>query len=120
MQRDMDLIRKILLVIEEQPAGKRFRVKIEGYDDDAIQGHLALLYEHKLINAIDASSHSGQAYLVRGLTWEGHDFIEAVRNETVWRKAFGIITEKGGGFTLEMIKELLKRLLAEQVLGPAA
>jgi hypothetical protein len=54
------------------------------------------------------------------LTWEGHDFIEAVRNETVWRKAFGIITEKGGGFTLEMIKELLKRLLAEQVLGPAA
>src|SRR5687768_4524948 len=118
MKRDMELIRKILLAAEEGKGIKKgLRPEIDGYEDEVVQSHVGLLRQKGLVNAIDASSLDGEAYIITGLTWEGHDFIEAARNETVWRKAVQVVMEKGGGITLEVMKELLKKLLSQQVLG---
>jgi hypothetical protein len=119
MKRDMELVRKILLAVEESDDAHRrgMRPKIDGYEDDMIQVHVGLLWRKGLINALDGSSRDGESYVITGLTWEGYDFIEAARNETTWRKAMQVVKEKGGGVTLEIMKELLKKFLAEQVLG---
>ena len=44
------------------------------------------------------------------MTWEGHEFADAARDETRWKKAMGIVEEKGGAVTLDVLKELLLHL----------
>jgi hypothetical protein len=118
MKRDMELVRKILMAVEEHKnPDKGLRIRIDGHETEEIEYHNGLFHDQGLITAMNASSRDGQAFIVTGLTWEGHDFIEAARNETVWRKAMQIVVEKGGGITLEVMKELLKKLLSQQILG---
>lgn|GEM_PF-3083936 len=47
---------------------------------------------------------------IQGLTWEGHDFIQAAGKEVIWKKAFEIVKEKGGAITFEVLKGLVKSL----------
>jgi hypothetical protein len=117
VKRDMDLIRKILLAVEES-AGEARIPEIDGYTAVEIAYHSRLLLDAELITALDASSHDGEAYLITGFTWSGHDFLDASRNDTVWNKAKDIIKIKGGAFTFEILKSLLTKLVSEQVLGP--
>jgi hypothetical protein len=113
----MELIRKILLAVE-QSSGKPAVPAIDGYASEEIAYHSRPLLDARLITALDASSHDGEVYLITEMTWAGHDFLDASRNDTVWNKAEEIIKSKGGGFTLEILKPLLTKLLSEQVLGP--
>jgi hypothetical protein len=106
-----------MAVEEHKNPDKGLRIRIDGHETEEIEYHNGLLHDQGLITAMNASSRDGQAFIVTGLTWEGHDFIEAARNETVWRKAMQIVVEKGGGITLEVMKELLKKLLSQQILG---
>jgi hypothetical protein len=119
MKRDMELIRKILLAVEDSKDASRrgFRPEIDGYEDEVIQAHVGLLWNKGLLKAMDGSSRDGESYIITGLTWEGYDFIEAARNEAVWRKAIHVVMEKGGGITLEIMSQLLKKLLQQHVLG---
>ena len=81
MKRDMELVRKILLAVEESDDARRrgMRPKIDGHEDDVIQAHVGLLWRRGLLDALDGSSRDGESYIITGLTWEGYDFIEAAR-----------------------------------------
>ncbi len=50
----------------------------------------------------------------RGLSWKGHDFLDSVRDDEVWRK-----TKQGalaaGGFTFELLADLAKGFVKEQI-----
>jgi hypothetical protein len=118
MKRDMDLIRKILVEIEESSI--EGVPEFDGYEPANVAYHCRLLLDAGLITAADVSSHDGEAYLISGLTWAGHDFLDAARNETVWNKAKEVIKSKGGGFTFDILKLVLKKLLTEHILGPGA
>jgi len=115
MKRDMDLVRKILLNIESQES-QRYQgdVEIEGYSKEVVNYHLLLLVEAGLITAVDASSQAGFYFIPDRLTWEGHEFIEAARNDTVWNQAkeqMAIV----GGFVYELAKPLLIEILKQQL-----
>jgi hypothetical protein len=45
---------------------------------------------------------------------QGHEFLDASRNETVWKKTLKTINEKGGGLTFEVIKALLTQYTKEE------
>ncbi len=44
------------------------------------------------------------------LTWADHEFLEAARNETFWKKAKGTVKEKTGGLSFELLKQMLLQL----------
>jgi len=46
----------------------------------------------------------GSDWKAKRLTWAGHEFIEAARNDTVWQKTKTVVREKTGALTLEMLK----------------
>jgi hypothetical protein len=54
------------------------------------------------------------------LTWQGHEFLDAARDESRWNKAKKIVMEKGGAITFEMLKQLLLELMKSAVLGKSA
>ena len=111
MQRDLELIKKILIEIEEFPtnAGK-FEFKIEGYSDEEVAYNAYLLNEANYIEAkfSDWSDGSFMLDYVSRLTWLGHEFLDNARNETVWKKTLAIVKEKGGSISFNIFQNLLQ------------
>lgn len=118
MKRDMELVRTILLTIEESPedswdSDEDFQ--IDGYDHEIVMRHVGMLREADLVEALDAGTMSGVAFIPRRLTWNGHEFLDAARNEQVWNQTKVAIRQHGGSVPFEVLKVLLietgKRML---------
>ena len=65
--RDWDLIREILRRVESAPDSQvsSSGLSIEDYPGPVISGHVRLLKDRGLIEAVDASSRDGEVYLIR-------------------------------------------------------
>lgn len=110
MKRDMELIRKIMFKIEEDYSGTPIRtLRIDGYDMTTVAEHCRLMYEHGLIdkyNAFGADNIPVLAFSEGNLTWEGYDFLDKVRQDTVWNKTKDTITQKGLPMILDVIRDV--------------
>jgi hypothetical protein len=119
MKRDMDLVRKIALAIEEHPSGfAPNNLTVEGYSHDQIGYHVILMMDAGLVNGIKLThmrSTSPEA-TATSLTWAGHEFVDAARSDTVWNKATAVIRDKVGTASIAMLIEVLKQQ-AKQMLG---
>lgn len=105
MKRDMDLIRLILIEVEKMVNWSDWEhTNIEDYTHEEISYHVMLLKEAGLIEA--KGFCDGGEWIPGRLTWDGHEFLDSTRNETVWKKVKGKITEMGGGLAFEVIKFL--------------
>ena len=117
MKRDMELIRKILLAIEDSPTGYAPRdLAIDGYTAEQFGYHAHLMLEAGLVRGADATTRSsGPNATIFGLTWKGHEFAEAARDESRWKNAMGIVKEKGGSITMDVLKDLLTSLMRSAI-----
>lgn len=117
MKRDMDLVRKLLLWLEslDDSGSPTFdeSAYFQGYSEGTLSEHRYLIWKAGLARGCDGTTNIGYDAMLDGLTWEGHDFIEAARNETFWRKALGSIKTAGAALTIESLKAVLKRLTSE-------
>ncbi|HEY1601732.1 MAG TPA: DUF2513 domain-containing protein [Pirellulales bacterium] len=115
----MELIRKIVLAVEENPTGFCPPLKIDGYDADVVGYHAYLLVDGKLATGISTAGlgSKGPKWMVSSLTWAGHEFADAIRDDSVWKQAQETVKVKGGGFTFEVLKDLLASILKTAVLG---
>jgi hypothetical protein len=89
MKRDMDLIRAILLSVEEHEDGRAPRdLTVDGYSAEQIGYHNYLIGDAGLAKTADVTTRgsSGPMALVIHLTWAGHEFLDAARDDTVWSK----------------------------------
>jgi Hypothetical protein (DUF2513) len=120
MKRDMDLIRKILIKIEDLPTyDKQVEIEVKDYAPENIQYHLKLLHDAKFIEVLnDGTSELWVKVNITptSLSWEGHEFLDAIRNETVWNKTKEIVKEKGVGLAFGIIKDLAIQI-ARQMVG---
>lgn len=117
MQRDMALVRRLLLEIEAHPHGfVNAGVTVEGYSDDQIGYQLRLMVDEGLIEGRDATCLSDRSprVLVQRMTWKGHDFLDAVRSPEIWRSVQGSLN-KVGGATFEIVKQLATELIKAQL-----
>jgi hypothetical protein len=88
MKRDFDLIRRIMIDVESIPAyGQKQNFSYDGYDSLTINQHIALLIEAGLIKGSIHEANVKSTVLVDDLTWAGHDFLNATKDETLWTKA---------------------------------
>ena len=112
MKLDFDLVRAILITVEESPpnsdAGTIF---VEGYDEDTILEHLALLEEAGLLHAsflkVEDSDKRIYAAEVERLTWDGHQFLANARNDEVWNRTKAAVAEKGGSVSFDIFSAIL-------------
>ena len=109
MQRDMDLVRKILFYIEENyvAGGPEIPVCIDGYSDNVIYEHCILMKNDGLIGKIlDTSALESKSCNVGNLTSEGFDLLDKIRADTVWNKTKSVISEKGLPLVIGTIKTI--------------
>lgn len=118
MKRDMDLIRKMLLLVEDAEHGfAPTDMKIDGYTEEQIGYHAYLLVDSGLAEGADVThmGSSGPQYILTRLTWAGHDFADACRDQTVWEKAKATVKGKVSSVTFDVMKELLTSFLKAAV-----
>jgi len=120
MKRDMELIRKILLYLEEkQDVSNWDAVVIEKYDPKVISYHIKLLYQAGLIEAKPLNTKDSYGmWLAKGLTWDGHEFLDSVKNDTVWEKVKEGIKSKGlelGQVSFSVLIDFVKFKLKEKL-----
>lgn len=79
MKRDMELVRLILLKIEEEYRSTAiYNLNISGYDMETVAYHCKILNEAGLISDYGAryADNSLWSFDVGSLTWEGNDFLD--------------------------------------------
>src|SRR5688572_28374929 len=87
MKRNLDLIRSLLLEVEaHNDPTSTMQPRGEGFTPLEVQYHIKLLKDAGYIIAADHSSGSMLDYRPKSVTWHGHEFLDAARNDTVWRQ----------------------------------
>ena len=112
MNRDMELVKRILQVIKETDHLKGVHIEFDDYTDDEVKYHNILLYEAGLIDGFEASTlASGPSIVPIRLTWEGHEFIDNASNSQTWEKA----KHAAGSVSFSVLSELLKEIAKTSV-----
>lgn len=118
MKRDMDLVRKILLEVESAQSTKEpLEVAIPDADDELVGYQIQIMMEAGLVHCANWSTDAYYDFRPQYLTWEGHEFLDACRDQGRWDKAKEIVRSSGAAVTFVVLKELLVQLMRSAVLG---
>lgn len=125
MTRDDDLIRTLMLVLEQANSYINDSVVVEGYTRDQVAYHLGLIVRAGYAEGPQPRySSSGSdptiplAVVVNRLSPAGHDFIAALRDDTVWAKVKERLAKVGGTASLDIIGQV-GASITKQMLGLA-
>ena len=120
MKRNMDLVRLILLEIENiYQSTAIYNLTIDGYDAEMIAYHCKIIHEAGLISEYKAQYADNKLYGfgVGSLTWDGNDFLDKIRDDSQWKKIKDAITEKGFPMVIETIKLVANAFISTAVTG---
>ncbi|NHE57940.1 DUF2513 domain-containing protein [Cyclobacterium plantarum] len=106
MKRDLELIKKILLELEKDQSPFDWK-SFEYADKISYCYHIKLLWQADLIEAIDMSSKGNPDWAPICLTWQGHEFLEAAKNDKAWDKVKSTTISEGVSMPFSVLKELL-------------
>ena len=88
-----------------------FSAGVEGFDDDVVNYHKALLAEKGLIEATPHYPTSKgvdpdipDLVMIKRMRWAGHDFIDAIAANTKWNRVKAFLRDAGKDLTIETIK----------------
>lgn len=117
MRRDMDLIRHLLLLIEDQGSDMNSWIEdtiVEGHTEEEISHHIWLLSDGGFIDAIDLSTMECSSFKPRCLTWQGHEFLDAVRDKDIWSQTLDL-AKHGGTNSLTALFDIAKFLVRKRI-----
>ena len=113
MQRELDLVRQILLDLEARGSyADWLDIDIEAYSPEQMDYHLELLVEAGFIRIPAADRQLARGHPLR-LTWEGHEFLDAARDEERWQ-AVRALSVRAGGLPFATIRAALLEMAQRQ------
>jgi hypothetical protein len=118
MRLDKDLVREILLAVEandDNPIGW-ITLEIEGHSSVHLSYHVQLLHEAGYLEAQDLTTNDRYEWQPRRLTFQGHEFLDTVRDSETWRRTKTTAKDLGIGgvkFLFEIARAYGKQKLIE-------
>ena len=123
MKRDMDVVRQLLLEIEAtgeldySQADRKYLADLEPtpeeiHEQQVTQYHYLLLVDAGFIRTLE------NKWWIEGLTWEAHDFLDAVREESSWdglKQHFKNQGKDVSSMPLQIVKNVAMRFLTDAV-----
>ena len=107
MKRDDDFLRELLFRMEESDIPFYFAPNtLDGSNSKEIH-HIRILCDYGYAEPLNEHAYRLTAY--------GHDFIESIRDNSVWEKTKAAVAETGGNATIEMNKTLPTGILKNKV-----
>ena len=108
----MEIVRSILLAVEARNDGHSYVYEATSVTSPEWH-HVNLLIKAGLLNEVGVTRSSDRRKV--HLTWEGHDYLDAVRDEGIWAKTKNAVAETGGSATLEVLKALATGFLKKKI-----
>lgn len=120
-KRDFELVLNLLLHLEDiEDVSIIESLTLDGYDDLLVRYHLNRMFEASLIDCESVTPKTTSTRLIKvypfGLTWEGHEFLDAMRQKDVMEN----IKKRLGGKLVDVPFSILKGIalaLAKDKLG---
>jgi hypothetical protein len=86
MKLDKELVREILLQVEASPEPTGWvDLTVDGHSQEEIAYHVQILDDAGFLEAEDLTSSSGYDWRPKRLTYEGHEFLDTIRDAEAWR-----------------------------------
>lgn len=116
MKRNWDAIRGLLTKVEACTLPTEM-VRLSDFPSEQaaeVSYHMALLIDAGLVNGqmIKTIGPDIEDFFAQKLTWEGHEFLDAIRSDTVWQKTKNVFAEQGISMTFDLVKEGAKKVAA--------
>ncbi|HUU97323.1 MAG TPA: DUF2513 domain-containing protein [Phycisphaerae bacterium] len=120
MKRDLELVRKLLIFFEDKPDGAHVEVPpIEGYSELQIKYHLVLMHEAAFLRCeriLSSTDPQRVIYVIPfELTWQGHEFLQSVKDDTLWRKLNDRVVKASASWTFGILTEWLKHEIKQRI-----
>ena len=116
MMRDMELVRQILLQVEANDDPQHMvDPVVEGRGEQEVSYHVMIMQQAGLLEGMDRSAIGIFRWSASRLTWAGHEFLDAAKNEERWKSCLA----KAGGASAANC-ELLHHLLVQAAKGEMA
>jgi hypothetical protein len=120
MQRNIELIRGILLQLEGHDSGMLpHELEVPGFTTEQVRYHVRIMQQGGLLEDVYAdhfhSAKSTERQVRVLITWQGHEFLDAARSQPLWHKAGAEIRKAGMNATFELMKQVLMNLAKEQL-----
>ena len=106
MKRDWDLIRRIMLDVEELPTpdSQLGSDEIQYSNEETVAYHMRLLLDAKLIKGGCREALGPNWCYATSLTWAGHEFIDQIRRNSVWNRIKASIQKEGIDLSIDAIR----------------
>lgn len=108
------------MYFEEKPNVEMVKCPpIEGYTDLEVDYHLMLMAEAGLLNCERIRSSTDESRLIEvypfALSWQGHEFLDKARDETIWKQAMQKLKNTGAGISIAVLQALLQSYIKEKI-----
>ncbi len=107
MKRDMDVVRQILMAAEELAPDAQL-LELDGLSREAFSVYTAWLFEAGLVQGGVRSNTAGDHGYIDRLSWQGCEFLDAARSNTLWSKAKQVLVSSTVNLPLAILKEWLE------------
>jgi hypothetical protein len=117
MKRDWEIIRAVLLKLEEAPTANTNLTpgKLSEFSEQEVAYNMRLLDQAGYVNAKFLESKSGNgaihAAIVTNMTNAGHELLDTIRSESVWSKTKETFKSKGLDMTFDLVISVGKKII---------
>jgi len=112
MKRNWDTIRELLAKVEECTLPTDM-VRLSHFPQERaaeISYHMTLLIEVGLVKGQVSQTIGPEVkdFIAQRLTWQGHEFLDSIRSDTVWAKTKKVFLDRGVEMTFDLVKTIAK------------
>ena len=121
MKRNWDTIRELLTKVEECTL-RSDMVRLSHFPIERqaeISYHMSLLIEAGLVTGkiIALMNQPIDDFHAQRLTWNGHEFLDSIRSDTVWARTKKAFLDKGVEMSFDLVKAFAKDAAATLMKG---
>jgi hypothetical protein len=113
MKRDWEVIRKILLELQDMSRAEisDLQYRLDNYDEDRETLHVFMLYDAGFLQGIDTGGLAGRGLMSPTLTWEGHELLAKMESKPVWDHVKAKAAEQGVVMSFDVVMLLAKQAI---------
>lgn len=118
MRRDLDLVRDILIQVGEADGPVDYEELGNGRPAALVAYHCVLMAQRGLLDLGLVRRDSGGDYVilqVNGLTWDGEDYLAAIADPGVWKRAKAEAAKVAKSVTFEVLKTAAVLIVEQQI-----
>ena len=117
MKRDINLLRAILLQVEQEGDPEEpllSSLSIEGYNQPLVNEHVKLLIEAGYLEGELKYSTNNRILLaaIRSLTPKAYDFLDNIRNDMLWKRILERVSTTTGSASLQIIENFAHQVVS--------